>query len=199
MNATDPTRRSRLAATSLLAKQINMDEEALRHLCKEVTGKASRKDMTLTELTAVRDRLVAAGAKLTKSGGGRALAQEREAKKLRALWLRGAELGIIRDSSESALCSWASNNRDGTVTALLQSFTPKEWPATIERLKKWLAREIGAGHLECEESHRLPLLATAVQAVIWGKPLYCPDCGREDRAQLLRWVPAAPKASRRSA
>jgi phage gp16-like protein len=144
-------RKSRMGAIGAMSKQMGLDDDTLRGLFITTTGKASRRDMTLDELTRCRDALVKKGGKLTAPGSkSRALAVEAQAKKLRALWLRGAALGIVRDGSEPALASWASNNRDGAVTALLQVFGVAEFDAAIERLKSWLRREIKKGVLVCD-------------------------------------------------
>ena len=197
-------RQARIKAICAMQRQLGMDEDTLRAMFREVTGKSSRKDMTLPELTAVRDRLVQAGAKLTApGGGGRALAADEPAKKLRALWLRGVALGILRDPSESALASWASNSRSPNVTALLHSFGPADWTAAIEQLKKWLTREVRSGMVVCEEGHRYDLATRSgatgrimTSHALWGQVMTCPACQAMDRESLLRWrrsdiVPAA--------
>jgi phage gp16-like protein len=188
LNRLAELRRARMGAIGAMQKQLGMDEDTLRCLFVEVTGKRSRSKMNLEELTKVRDRLVAAGGKLTPPGGGRRIAIDDMAGKLRALWLRGHQLGIIGNPSEQALCSWASNSRAETVTALLQSFGPDEYTAVIERLKKWLKREIGRGHLVCAEGHRRTVSGPKLtSAIIWHTPILCVDCTRGGHEQLMAW------------
>lgn len=173
-------RKQRMGAIGAMQKQMGIDEDTLRQLFASTVGKSSRRQMSLDELTRCRDALVARGGKLTAPGGnGRKLAVEAQAKKLRALWLRGAELGILRDGSEAAMCSWASNSRSPEVSALLQAFTPAQFDASIERLKLWLRREIKKGMLRCESGHDLHVQDYQVMPVIESNRLLCPVCSAD--------------------
>ncbi|SMF94324.1 Protein of unknown function [Methylomagnum ishizawai] len=112
------------------------------------------------------------------------------ARKLRKLWLRGHALGIIQSPEESALCSWASNSRSANVTALLEAFGPDDWDAAIERLKKWLYREIQQGRLSCGE-HTGIVPREAATALIWERPVVCAECGKP-----MTWTPAHRESRR---
>lgn len=185
-------RKSRMGAIAVMAKQLDMDEETLRSMMQTTVGKTSRREMSLSELTHVRDALVAKGAKLTAPGGkGRKLATDAQAGKLRALWQRGHALGILRDGSESAMCSWASNSRSPNVTALLQAFTGAEFDRAIERLKQWLARTILQGRFVCPSHGPVELPSdyrlVAAKAVIQEVGVKCPHC-----ANMLGWEAGKP-------
>jgi phage gp16-like protein len=182
-------RKSRMAAIALMQKQLDMDDDTLRDLFFNTVGKKSRKAMSLAELTKCRDALVGKGGKLTAPGGkSRALAVDAQAKKLRALWRRGAELGILRDGSEAAMASWASNSRDGNVTAMLAAFTPRQYDEAIERLKMWLRRMIKLGALTCGD-HAFPVLDYQVMPVILAQRIVCPLCSDNDNDVVMRWEP----------
>ena len=115
------------------------------------------------------------------------------ARKLRKLWLRGCDLGIIASRDESALCSWASNSRSGNVTALLEAFGPKEWDDAIERLKKWLYREAQAGRMACPNGHHYSIVSREMAtSLIWERPIACTGCEAP-----MAWQPAPKKESRR--
>lgn len=127
------------------------------------------------------------------SGGGgksRPIDRTDPARKLRKLWLRGHALGIIKSADESALCSWASNSRAPTVTALLEAFGPEDWKDAIERLKKWLYRDLQQGGLHCSNGHRSAVGRADATALIWEKPTNCPHC-----QALAEWRPK-PKQPR---
>ena len=60
--------------------------------------------------------------------------------KLRALWICGYELGVIRDRTDEALASWICANTD--VDAAVWA-TPAMTAQCIEGLKDWLSRDGG--------------------------------------------------------
>lgn len=130
-----------------------------------------------------------------EGGKSRPIDRTDPARKLRKLWLRAHQLGIVKDKSEAALCSWASNSRAPNVSALLESFGDKEWLAAIERLKKWLYRELLRGRLACSKSHIGPVDTKAATAIIWERGLYCVAC--QGKA-LAEWQPAPKQPERRS-
>lgn len=188
----ETARKRRMGAISIMQKQLEMDEETLRDLMFTTVRLRSRRQMSLHQLTMVRDALVAKGGKLTAPGGGRKLAVESQAGKLRALWLRGHALGIVRDPSEQAMCSWASNSRSPNVTALLQSFGIAEFDAVIERMKKWLEREIiQNGEFVCPEhgAYVVPKESHVAyaKAVIFDMSIHCQFCNHD-----LEWRPKTP-------
>ncbi|MFM8332613.1 MAG: regulatory protein GemA [Candidatus Methylumidiphilus sp.] len=118
-------------------------------------GKSSTADMSVDQLQKVMRILRDKGFKPRHVGAngklGRAIATGAEASKLRAIWLEMAQLGIVRDPSESALCSWASNNRSPSVTASLEMMEGLNLWQAIERLKKMRTREMLKGQLFCPE------------------------------------------------
>lgn len=85
------------------------------------------------------------GAKLPSPRGGgvwgeglsRAIAQEPQDQKIRALWLAMHQQGIVQDPSEEALAAWIK--REFKVEAL-QWLTSEQCASAIERLKKWQTR-----------------------------------------------------------
>lgn len=178
----DPThqRNQYIAAISVMQKQLGMDRETLQQLCVTVTGKPSRRDMSNPQLLAVRQAMVQRGGKLTKGKNtalGAAQHMGKQAAKLRALWQYGFDLGIINNGSESALASWAANSRAENVVALLANFGVDDYIANIERLKKWLYREVLAGKLTCPNGHDYPIIpAVAAQIVNTQAQHICPLC-----------------------
>ena len=91
------------------------------------------------------------GAKLPSPRGGgvwgeglsRAIAQEPQDQKIRALWLAMHQQGIVQDPSEEALAAWIK--REFKVEAL-QWLTSEQCASAIERLKKWQTRAWAQRH-----------------------------------------------------
>jgi phage gp16-like protein len=169
-----------------------LDEDDYRALLKRVTGKSSCNEMDHAEL----DRVLAAFREIgfkVRHRKGRAVDTSAQAQKLRALWLEMADLGIVRDRSEAALCSWAANSRSPKVTALLQAWTGKEFDEAIERLKKWRIRELMSGMFVCPDCSRV--YPPSEQSVKHFPGLICHQHG--DRLPELRWTkqdgPAQPR------
>lgn len=185
-------RRALLAKAHLGQKQMGLDAAEWRVFLRDTTGRDSCRDLDEAALAKLVTTMAARGVRFTApraagKSSGRPLSQAAQARKLRALWLRGHALGIIADPAESALCSWASNSRAKTVTALLQSFGVGEFERAIERLKKWLSRALEQGSLVCPAGHVFPVLKPTVQALLWEKPIApCPHCVP---SQPVTWAP----------
>jgi phage gp16-like protein len=195
LSEAEQLRHSRMSAIAIMQKQLGIETDNLRCLMLNTVGKSSRTEMDLHELTKVRDALVAKGGKLT-APGGKALAKNADGqeRKLRALWLRGAELGILRESSDAALCSWAANSRSPNVTVLLSSLTSRQMHDAIERLKAWLSREIKQGELVCDDGHVYRVLDHHVAPVIERAKMQCPHMAHDECPSLIalmRWRKAA--------
>ncbi len=78
------------------------------------------------------------GASAKKS---RALADDAQSKKIRALWLELHAAGGVRDSSERALARWiAGQTQSSGGTEALQWLSSEQASRLIEQLKKWLKR-----------------------------------------------------------
>ena len=151
--------------------------EDWQQLCQSVTesiplvgdGKNSTSDMSVAELKRLMATLYGKGfspkhinnksPRPTDAGGrgkSRAIATDAESSKLRAIWLEMADLGIVRDRSESALCNMAGRILFGKkTTVLLQTLTNAQMEKAIESLKKMRRREMLTGELFCPECGRL--------------------------------------------
>lgn len=131
-------RQSLIRLTCVAQKDLRLDDETFRQMLVTLTGKASRKDMALWELEKVVAGLKARGFKVRRQG--RTLDTSALCSKVRALWIELHRLGVVRDPSEAALCSWASNSRAKNVTTDLGMMSDAQLAASIERLKKWVKR-----------------------------------------------------------
>lgn len=132
------TNRARIIQFIHIAKsQLGMDTDTYRQMLLSITGKTSTSDMNPGQLNKVLAAMKAKGFVVkpaSKARTTRALADYPQAKKLRALWLEMYAQGIVRDSSEDALCRWIKRETgiDG-----LQWLEPDMASIAIERLKSW--------------------------------------------------------------
>lgn len=124
------------------ARELGIDEDDRRALQKRVTGKASCKDMSPAELRRV---VVAMEGRLPRTairGAARPddLPDSDLLPKLRALWISGWHLGIVRDRTDAGLAAWL-RRQTGLDSAAWA--TPAHLVAAIEALRGWLRRDAG--------------------------------------------------------
>ena len=134
MSRTSDTDRARRAIFAA-CRSAGIDDEARRDIGRQVTGKASLTAMTVAEMHAVLDALNRRRrAGVLPRGPARA--------KLRALWLSGWHLGVVRDRTDAGLAAWLKR-QSGLDAA--RWVTPADAARAIDALKAWLAREAGVG------------------------------------------------------
>lgn len=132
---TDQRRRD-LAMIHMAKHQLGMQKDAYRDILWSLARVRSSADLDQAGRSKVLDHMQACGFKRTKPQP-RALADDPQSKKIRALWLDLHEAGKVRNPSESALAAFVKRQ---TGRDALQWLTGKEASALIEELKKWLAR-----------------------------------------------------------
>lgn len=116
------------------ARELGIDEDDRRALQKRVTGKASCKDMSLADLRRVLAAMEG------REAGAEALPDSDLLPKLRALWISGWHLGIVRDRTDAGLAAWL-RRQTGLDSAAWA--TPVQLVAAIEALRRWLHRDAG--------------------------------------------------------
>lgn len=84
------------------------------------------------------------------------LAQDAQAKRLRALWLEMHTLGAVQDAEETALCHWIMTTKKGAVqtghvTTSISILPTADIDNAIGRLKQWRIRWLKSGILACPE------------------------------------------------
>lgn len=138
-----------LAKIHIAKKQLSLDDDTYRDALETATGERSAGKCNIDQLTAVIEAFRAKGwqdrpagstkraPRQAKAPGGR-LANSPHASKLRALWLSAWNLGVVRDSSESALGAFIK--RQTGIDAMVW-LAPEDAPRAIEALKDWMARE----------------------------------------------------------
>ncbi|WP_448511732.1 gp16 family protein [Photorhabdus laumondii] len=119
---------------------LKLDEDTYRQMLLSETGKASTREMDIPQLTRVLEAMKTRGFKIKsfrKSKTSHPLDSHPQSKKIRALWLEMASIGIVRNGSEQALAHWIKRktNIDG-----LQWLDSDQASSIIEKLKKWQNR-----------------------------------------------------------
>jgi len=139
------TRRAELAKIHMAAEQLGMDTvdkdegSTYRSMLWTVARVRSAAGLDWAGRKKVLDHLVACDAKLGFEGKpqSRALADDPQSKKIRALWLELHQAEKVRNPSESALAAFVKRE---TGVAALQWLKPAQASQVIERLKQWLLR-----------------------------------------------------------
>ena len=126
----DPTKlRRRIFAA---CKQRGIDDDSRRAIQREATGEVSLTAMSPAQM---RKALAAIEAR----GSGDSLPDHRMTPLLRALWISGWHLGVVRDRTDRALCRFVAQSL-GVDAA---RFAGPRLGAAVEEVKRLLAREGG--------------------------------------------------------
>lgn len=131
-------RRAALARLHVAKKERGLDDDIWRDVIERVTGKRSLKELGVRQLYDLLDEVVGKG---TRTPAPRGAMSGPYAAKLRALWLSGWHLGVIRDRSDAALVHFVQ--RQTGLDAVRFLHDAKDARAAIEALKSWLARTAG--------------------------------------------------------
>lgn len=135
MNAAALINPGQLKAIHTLKGQAGLDDGLYRDLLSGY-GVASSKHLTLVQANALIEQLRAAA---PRSLHPRAVAMTgRYGAKIRALWIAGWNLGVVRDRTDEAACAFVERQTGVARTAWLVE--PAQGRAAIEALKGWLAR-----------------------------------------------------------
>lgn len=132
-------RPEQVRAIHTLKSKARLDDALYRDMLARF-GAASSKDLTASQACALIDRLREAAP--ARPSHPKAVAMTgRYGAKIRALWISGWHLGVVRDRSDEAACAFVERQTGVQRTAWLVE--PAAGRAAIEALKGWLAREAG--------------------------------------------------------
>lgn len=136
-------KRRDLAKIHIARKELGMAEDAYRLMLESVAGVTSSAKLSAHGRAKVLHRLRQLGWKPKTSAcpRRRVTAQEPQDKKIRALWLDLAEMGVVRDRSEQALGRYV---RRQTGVEALDWLDGRQAEKVIEALKAWRKRFIDA-------------------------------------------------------
>lgn len=121
-------------------RELGMDDETYRLMLKGLPGldgATSTAELNIPNLERVLEQLKRRGFKVRPNKGSRPLADDEQAKKIRALWLTLHDLGAVRNSSEAALVAFVKNR---TKVEALQWLNVDQASRIIEHLKQWVGR-----------------------------------------------------------
>lgn len=134
MSATAP----QIAAIHTLAKKAGMDDDTRRDFLQREAGVRSSKLLTVASAATVIDKLKAQTGGASAKGAVAGL-DSPAARKLRALWIAGYDLGLVRDRSDRAMLAFLERQSGVSHTHFLSE--PGQATAAIEALKSWLKRD----------------------------------------------------------
>lgn len=160
--APDVTRNRLMGAVHAAAKKNGIVDDTYRDMLRRVTGKESCRDMTNREIGAVLDHL---------NSGRRARRVDElpQARKIRALWLSGYQLGVVHDRSDRALRAFVRRQTGVDSESWLRD--PRDARKVIEALKSWLAREAEVdwqGHEGDPDAHRWCVMDAQIRRLRYG-------------------------------
>lgn len=135
------------AAIHVAKTQLGLDDDTYRAMLHRVTGKRSSAEMTPAERGLVLDEMRRQGFEMrppasrgSKTRGAMHL-DGPFAGKIRALWIAGWNLGVVKDRTDMALVAFV--RRQTGIDHVSWVRDPKDSTKAIEALKAWLAREAG--------------------------------------------------------
>lgn len=155
---------AQLRAIHTLKGKAGLDDGLYRSMLERF-GVSSSKALTSSQAAQLIDSLQAASP--SRAQHPKAVAMTgRYGAKIRALWISGWNLGVVRDRTDEAACAFVERQTGVQRTAWLVE--PAAGRAAIEALKGWLAREAGVewptGHdAEIRDQKRAILVAQ------WGR------------------------------
>lgn len=136
--STRPATTSMIATIHTLKGRLKMDDDTYRDLLRQQTGKHSAKDLSVTESGRVIERM----RELAGDGGVKGAVAGLDSPigaKLRALWIAGYDLGIVRDRTDRAMLSYLERQTGVSHVRFLADAGVAN--KAIEGLKRWMTRE----------------------------------------------------------
>lgn len=129
---------AQIGAIHALAAKAGLDDDTRRDFLQRETGARSTKAITTRQAAHVIDKLKSLAEGKPASGAVAGL-DSPAAKKLRALWIAGYDLGLVRDRSDRAMLAFLERQAGVSHTRFLRE--PGQATAAIEALKSWIARD----------------------------------------------------------
>ncbi|WP_020179807.1 regulatory protein GemA [Methylopila sp. M107] len=126
----------------VLARNAGLDEDTRRDLMQRETGRRSSSELDLRQAIKVIDVLQklpgAQAAPARRKVGGALKLEGPYVAKIRALWISGWHLGVVRERSDTAMVAFIERQTHIQNTRWLRD--PADARKVIEALKSWLAR-----------------------------------------------------------
>lgn len=132
--------RAQLIALIHVAKRdLGLSEDTYRQALTTATGLSSTKEMAADQLETVLEHFKKRGFQIKPKAATRALADDAQSKKIRALWLEMHQQGIVKAPGEASLAAYVKRL---THVDALQWLSTDQASTVIETLKKWQTREL---------------------------------------------------------
>lgn len=147
----DDGRRRAIARLNIIRAERGLDEDTWRDLVERESGVRSLRALSTPALGALIARLAA-----STPATARQVATGPYAGKLRALWITGWHLGIVRDRSDAALLAFVKRQTGLDHSRFLRE--PAAARAAIEGLKGWIARDGGVAWDDDVDNPRRPVV-----------------------------------------
>lgn len=117
------------------------DDDAYRDFLHQQAGVRSSKDLSVAQAGRVIERMRELAGGAGQANGSVAGLDTPIGNKLRALWISGYNLGIVRDRGDKAMLSFLERQTGVSHVRFLQA--PRDSANAIEGLKAWLGRVAG--------------------------------------------------------
>lgn len=118
-------------------KKLSMQDDSYRAILLQIGGKTSAAELSDAKLEQVLAHMKKCGFVVQAKGSKRALADDAQSTKIRALWLALADAGVVHNRSETALAAFVKKM---TGVEALQWLSSAQASRVIEHLKKWQTR-----------------------------------------------------------
>lgn len=134
---------SALAAIHIAKKDLRLDDDTYRDVLERVTGKRSARELTIVESGRVLDEMKRLGFKAASkpARAGAVVLEGPYVPKLRALWISGWNLGVVKDRTDEGLAAFV--RRQAKIDHMNWLRDAADANRVIEAIKGWLAREAG--------------------------------------------------------
>jgi uncharacterized protein DUF1018 len=133
--------RQQISAIHVLAGKAGFSEDLRRDFLERETGHRSTKLITIQQAGRVIEKLRAAAGEGPRAEGAVGGLTTPVARKLRALWIAGWNLGLVGRRTDRAMLAFLERQTGVSHTRFLTE--PGQATAAIEALKSWLARAGG--------------------------------------------------------
>ncbi|MGO3934730.1 regulatory protein GemA [Rhodopseudomonas pseudopalustris] len=129
---------SMIAVIHTLKAKAGLDDDNYRALLMQHTGRRSARDLSVTQAGRVIDRLRELTGETGLARGAVSGLDSAVGAKLRALWIAGHDLGVVRDRSDRAMLGFLERQTGVAHTRFLKD--AGAGASAIDGLRAWLAR-----------------------------------------------------------
>ncbi len=118
-------------------KDLGLKEEEYRGVYTSATGKSQIREMDNKDLVRVIDAFKVYGFSIKQKHKGQVLIKTPQVRKIRSLWLTLKDYGVLRNSSEEALLTFAKQHME---EEMWETANGDQLQYVIEILKQWVER-----------------------------------------------------------